>query len=290
MPPLVSVLVTVYNREKYIAACIESILGQSFRDFEVVIVDDCSKDHSIEMARRYESDSRVKIHLNHRNLGDYPNRNRAASLAQGKYLKYVDADDLIYPHSLAVMVEAMERFSTAGLALSCNIIDPEQPYPFCSEPAQVYRGHFLGRSVLGVGPSAAIIRTESFHAVGGFSNRQFVGDTELWLKLAARWPVVSLPPSLVWWRRHEDQQMTLEMSKPEVLDIRFRLGLSVLDETTLLTSGEKRLAQRRQRQHHARRLLCLAIRSGQPRTAWQLIKKSRIGFRELLRGLRPYQP
>ncbi|HEV2714429.1 MAG TPA: glycosyltransferase family A protein, partial [Terriglobales bacterium] len=95
--PLVSVLMTAYNREKYIAEAIESVLASNFKDFELIIVDDCSKDRTAEIARRYTSDSRVQVHVNEKNLGDYPNRNRAASLARGKYLKYLDSDDVIYP-------------------------------------------------------------------------------------------------------------------------------------------------------------------------------------------------
>src|SRR6266404_3983608 len=116
-PPTVSVLTTAYNREKYIAQAIESVLASSFKDFELIIVDDCSKDHTVEIARRYTGDSRVQIHVNERNLGQFQNRNHAASLARGKYLKYLDSDDFIYPHGVAVMVDAMERFPDAALAL-----------------------------------------------------------------------------------------------------------------------------------------------------------------------------
>src|SRR5947207_2038625 len=116
--PLVSVLTTAYNREKYIAEAIESVLACSFKDFELIIVDDCSADRTVAIGRRYPSESRVRVHVNEKNLGDYPNRNRAASLAQGRYLKYVDSDDVIYPHGLEAMVGMMERFPDSGLGLA----------------------------------------------------------------------------------------------------------------------------------------------------------------------------
>ena len=124
--PLVSVLVTLFNREEYIAQALHSIVSSAFEDLEVVVVDDCSSDSSLSVVLvASTTDSRIQVHTNVSNLGDYGNRNRAASLATGKYLKYLDADDLIYRHSLATMVDAMEQFPDAALALSRNVIDPD---------------------------------------------------------------------------------------------------------------------------------------------------------------------
>ena len=284
-----SILVTVYNREQYLAACLKSVFNSCFEDFEILVVDDASTDDSLAIATEVASkDSRVQVHINEQNLGDYGNRNRAASLATGKYLKYLDADDLIYPHSLEMMVEAMEAQPEAALGLSLNETDPEQPFPFVTDSEGVIRSHFLGKGLLGVGPSASIIRRDAFEAVGGFSGRQFIGDAELWLKLAERWPVVSLPPALVWWRTHEGQQMNLELSRPEVLVERFRLEMDTLDETSQLDETEKNLARSRIKQHHARRLLALATKGGRPKHAMKLARESGLSLPELLRGMRKY--
>ena len=113
--PIASILTTVYNREKYIAACIDSVLASSYQDWELIIVDDVSTDASVAIAQSYEQkDPRIKVYVNEKNLGDYPNRNKAASYAKGKYLKYLDADDIIYPHGLEVMVHTMEQFPEAA--------------------------------------------------------------------------------------------------------------------------------------------------------------------------------
>src|SRR5690606_2521559 len=97
--PLVSVLMTVYNREKYIAEAIKSVLASTYQNWELIIVDDQSMDNSVAIAQSFaQKDPRIQVHVNKENLGDYPNRNRAASYAKGKYLKYVDSDDLIYPY------------------------------------------------------------------------------------------------------------------------------------------------------------------------------------------------
>ena len=151
--PLVSALVTVYNRQHILNETVESLLGSSCSDIEIILADDCSLDGSWSLCQNLQvSCPRVRAFRNLQNLGDYANRNRAASLARGKYLKYLDADDLIYPHSLQVMVDALEKFPTAGLALSANVIDPEVPYPEKLDPPEFFRRHFLGRSPIGVGP------------------------------------------------------------------------------------------------------------------------------------------
>ena len=84
MNPTISVLVTVYNREAYLAETLRSILNSTFQDFEIVVVDDCSSDRSVDIARQFASkDNRIVVHVNKKNLGDYHNRNKAASLAKG---------------------------------------------------------------------------------------------------------------------------------------------------------------------------------------------------------------
>lgn len=289
MTPAVSALVTVYNRAHILKETVVSLQQSTFSNTEIILVDDCSKDASWELCQALAAAyPEVKAFRNDSNLGDYANRNRAASLASGKYLKYLDADDLIYRHSMQVMVDAMEQFPEAGLALSANVIDPDRPYPELIEPPEFFRRHFFGRSPIGVGPSAAIIRRECFEAVGGFSGRQFVGDTELWLKLAERWPIVLLPPALVWWRRHEGQQMSLEMKRPEVLNVRLQLELDALRETKHLTENEKAVASQRLRRNHARRILSMAVKTRRPGAAWKLFRDSGLTTTELLSGFLGY--
>jgi len=289
--PTVSVLVTVYDREKYLADCLDSILASTWRDFEVVIVDDCSSDNSVAIARSYaENDPRIRFYQNSENLGDYPNRNRAASLARGEYLKYLDADDVIYPHGLDVMVRALDKFPEAGFALSCRDRNPPAPFPFCTDPETAIRGFFFGNSVFGPGPSASLIRRSAFEAVGGFSGRQFVGDAELWLKLAEQWPVVSLPPALVWWRRHEGQEFAKGWLNGEYLANGFKVAREALSSPACpLSDTNRRQALAKAKQHHARRLLALATKGGKPREAWRMFRSSGLGVGELAKGLRSYE-
>jgi glycosyltransferase involved in cell wall biosynthesis len=202
----VSVLMTAYNREPYIGEAVESVLRSTFSDFELIVADDHSLDGTVDIVRRYEArDPRIRVVVNEKNLGDYSNRNEAAAHARGKYLKYLDSDDAIYPHGLEVMVRCMEAYPDAALGLSA-IPDPAGPCPRYLTPADAYREHFFERDLLGRAPGSAIIRRTAFEAVGGFSGLRQVGDHELWLKIARRFPVVKMPTDLVWDRQHPDQE------------------------------------------------------------------------------------
>ena len=94
--PTISVLMTAYNREEFIAKAIESVLASTFTDFELLIVDDASTDKTVEIAQTCAAkDSRINVVVNKKNLGQFANRNKAASYATGTYLKFVDSDDLV---------------------------------------------------------------------------------------------------------------------------------------------------------------------------------------------------
>ena len=143
--PLVSVLMTVYNREKYIRDAIESVLASTYTNLELIIVDDRAKDKSVEIAKSYEKqDERVHVYINEKNLGDYPNRNKAASYAKGKYLKYVDADDMIYPYGLEQLVYYMEQFPEAAYGMCTYPQDKERIYPFTLDCYEAYKTHYFG--------------------------------------------------------------------------------------------------------------------------------------------------
>lgn len=259
LPPLVSVLTTVFNREPYLASCIESVLAQTLDDLELIIVDDCSTDGSYAVAERYLSDPRVRLYRNETNLGDYPNRNCAASLARGKYLKYVDGDDLIYPHCLEVMVEGMEAFPTAGYGISREIKGIMAPTLLT--PHEAYRGHFYKNGLFAAGPLDAIIRRSAFETLGGFSAARYTSDTDFFLRIGARWSGVILALGLVWWRHHDGQESVGEtLSKDRIREVtmrRYRITREALNAKTCpLTAAETR--DRKRRLSH--KLLRLAIR------------------------------
>ncbi|PYL14639.1 MAG: hypothetical protein DMF43_00720 [Verrucomicrobia bacterium] len=256
--PLVSVLMTAYNREKYIAEAIESVLASTFQDFELIIVDDCSRDHTVEIVRRYTSDPRLQVHVNEKNLGDYPNRNRAASLAKGQYLKYVDSDDYIYPRGLQIMVEMFEPFTQAAVGFCSFAQVSERPYPFQLSPREAYQYSYFNRthSIFSRASLSSIIRRDKFEAVGGFTGKRMVGDFEMWHILAARFPVVLLPDGIVWNREHPAQEMQDFRNRPSDAFTYNRISIDYLQrpECPLLPDERKR-ALKMIRRGQARRIL-----------------------------------
>lgn len=250
--PAVSVLMTAYNRESYIAPAIESVLNSTFSDLELIVVDDGSTDRTVDIARDYErADSRVSVYVNESNLGDYANRNRAATYARGRYVKYVDSDDQLYSHGLGVMVSVMERFPDAAYGLSC-FAGQSAPFPILKTPAEAYTMHYFGSdAVFTRSPLSAIIRRSAFERAGGFPELRMVGDYAMWHKLSQREQLVLMPPGLAWYRVHEGQEMADTRRSPAEFESRYdTISLDALRSDACPLSREQcaLIARRRVRQ------------------------------------------
>jgi glycosyltransferase involved in cell wall biosynthesis len=207
--PLVSVLMTAFNRERYITGAIKSILASSYENFELIIVDDCSTDQTFNIAKEFAvKDKRIRVYINERNLGDYPNRNKAATYAKGKYLKYVDADDLIYPYGLSVMVSMMEQYPKAGFGLCTVPQNNGEIFPIHLSSRAAYEYHYInGSNIFLRAPLSSIISRTLFEEVGGFKPNRMVSDFEMWHRLALNSSVVLMPQGLIWYRNHDEQEM-----------------------------------------------------------------------------------
>ena len=220
--PIISILTTVYNREKYLAECIESVQNGHFQDYEHIIVDDGSNDGSVALAQAYAAkDARIRVYQNETNLGDYPNRNQAAAHATGKYLKYVDADDLIYPWGLQILWDCMERFPEAGWGLCSLAQDKARPFPFVLDTAEAYRYHYLGPGLFHKAPLSSIIKKDLFESVGGFEPYSHAGDYAMWHKLSLKSPALCMSHGIVWYREHDDQSSNSQhLHKQQYHDIK----------------------------------------------------------------------
>ena len=110
--PKVSVIMPVYNGEDYLSEAIESVLNQTFKDFELIIINDCSTDKTHEILKRFEElDKRVKVHTNEVNLRLPSSLNKAITLAQGKYIALLDDDDYFFENKIKKQVEAFENLN-----------------------------------------------------------------------------------------------------------------------------------------------------------------------------------
>jgi len=285
--PLVSVLMTAFNRSAFIADAIASVLASEYKNFELLVVDDCSTDNTVEIARQFESqDNRVKVFVNTKNLGDYNNRNKAASYASGKYIKYLDSDDLIYRHSLLVMVDAMEKFPDAALGISTGQGQDEKPYPYILSSRGAYVKNFYDSGIFNTGPTGLIIKTESFRAVNGFSGTRYVGDTELNLRLAAAWPVVVVGPALIFWRVHEGQEFTAGVNGTGYLEVSMpMLERELRRPNCPLTQSEVEEVLTHYRKIYSRQLINLALKKKRPAKAVKLGKQLSLKPLDVLRAV-----
>ena len=285
--PAVSVLITAFNRERFIGPAIESVLVQTFTDFELLVVDDCSTDGTVEVVRRYLSDPRVRLVQNERNLGQFPNRNHAATLARGEFLKYHDSDDLMYPHCLSVMVDALAAEPTAGLALSAHSAWPGGPSPMLLTPQLAYQREFLGSGLANLGPAAALFRREAFLALGGFPDEGPHSDWLFWLKACRQVNTLLTSGDLFWYRIHEGQHLRGHGAEYDAAMLEWK-AFEALDAADCpLSPAEREHAKR----NAAGRILRAAFRDAR-RGRWLLVafrlRHARLSWRDWLRyGRRP---
>lgn len=202
--PLVSVLMTAYNREKYITEAIESVLNSTYTNFELIIVDDGSKDDTVKIAKRYEErDKRIKVYVNEKNLGDYPNRNKATSYANGEFIMFVDSDDMILQDGIKKCAEIMLLFPESSIGMySFNC----EETAFLLNSEQAIQTHFFKRSFLTIGPGATIIRRSFFEKIGKYPEKYGpANDMYFNLKAVCFSSIVMLPFEFMYYRRHEGQ-------------------------------------------------------------------------------------
>jgi len=282
--PLVSVLMTAYNREKYIAEAIESVIASTYQNWELIIVDDGSKDLTVEIAKSYEAkDARIKVYINEKNIGDYPNRNKGASYAKGKYLKFVDSDNIIYPHGLEIMLKFMGQFPEAGFGLSAPGVF-ESPFPLQLMPEQAYKEHFLKKHIFGNSPESAIIKRVAFEQVGGFSGIRQIGDYELWLKMAMHFPMVKMVRDLSWDRIHGEQELAYDPVDYKTIEKHKVVKRMLSDMNCPLDKAEIKKALLFEKKKIYKLILRLIFRQKEVKAAYKIYKGTDVSFLDIFKS------
>lgn len=189
MDPLFSVVIPTYNRAHLIGKTLASLAAQTYRNFEVLIVDDGSTDNTEAAVQPWLS-QQVYYHKKE-NAERAAARNYGARLARGRYLNFLDSDDTVYPHHLAAAADSISlTHEPPVVVLGYDIRDEQgrivrQPTPLQNIPQQILSGNLL--SCNGV-----IVRTDIARAHPFCDRRDLAGleDWELWIRLAARYPFV----------------------------------------------------------------------------------------------------
>jgi len=209
--PLVSVCIPAYRAEAFIGATIESVLAQSYRNWELIVLDNASPDRTSEIARSYD-DPRIRVESNPSTVALASNWNAVAALASGRYLKLLCADDLIAPGCLDAEVDVLERDEGVAIVASRrDFISATGDIVLRDRGLEGLNGRRdsaeVVRTVIRSGinpigwPSAILIRRSDFEAVGGFDPRWLHPiDLDLWLRLLSRGALYGLDRTLASFR------------------------------------------------------------------------------------------
>ena len=205
--PKVTVFIPVYNREKYVGEAIESILAQTFSNFEILLVDDGSTDQSVDTIRSF-SDPRIRLVCNEGNLGIPKTRNKGVELARGQYMAMLDSDDRAYPKRLEKQVAFLDLHPKyAQIGSWCRMMDAQgsilnkikrQPVLPDDIHAQfLFRCAMSNRSIMA--------RTAILQEYGYRNDFPRCQDYELHVRLAKHYKLGNLPECLVYGRIHSQQ-------------------------------------------------------------------------------------
>jgi len=221
MPVKVSIIIPVYNGERFISETIKSVLEQTYEDFELIVADNCSTDGTVKVAAQF-ADARLKIKTAKEHLAMFSNFNRAAGYATGTYLKFLCADDLIREDCIERQVHALDRYPTVALVSSQRKVLSEPPDDTIlgsgdwaglisrSEAIEVIsrRGNIIGE------PSAVLLRRNFFERMGGYNpNLNQLGDLECWCNLLKHGELFYYEEPLCTYRSHAQQATRANLSR-----------------------------------------------------------------------------
>lgn len=205
--PKVSVLMSVYNGSRYLEESVESILNQTFTDFEFIIIDDGSTDESLSILKHYsQQDSRIQL-ITQPNIGLTKTLNKALALAQGEFIARMDADDISMPERFDRQVEYLENHPNC-VALGCDVLQIDMDgAPICQMGVLLAHNEIEAQLLQGRGGvirhPAVMMRRDALVAIAGYrDNFQTAQDLDLYLRLAERGKLANLPEVLLKYRIH----------------------------------------------------------------------------------------
>ncbi len=182
--PLVSVVTPVYNGDKYIAECVDSVLGQTYTNWEYIIVNNCSTDRTPEIVQAYAlQDERIRVYHNHELINAIPNWNHALRQisAESRYCKMVLADDWIFPECLSHMVDLAETYPSVGIVSAYRLDENQVNLDGLPYPSPVTPGHDIARMSLWRqplhlfgSPTSLLVRSDLVHSRKAFYDESMI--------------------------------------------------------------------------------------------------------------------
>ncbi len=228
-----SLVVASYNHANFLSRRMDSLIGQTYEDVDILVIDDKSPDTSVEILRRYESHSRVRLVLREENGGWVAVSNQGVDMSCGEYVLFANCDDDCDPHMVERLVDALQRHPTAGIAFCRSWMVDEQDRVLgddfsireskfrerCSNDTLLSgqeASRFLLHSCVIPNLSAALFRRECFDRVGKLSSAYRVCcDWDLFFRVAAEYDVAYVSEPLNRFRQH--QQTIRSVTKDKVV-------------------------------------------------------------------------
>jgi teichuronic acid biosynthesis glycosyltransferase TuaG len=183
MSELVSIITPVFNSENYIEECISSILNQSYQNWEMLIVDDKSTDKSTDLIKSFsKDDKRIILFFLNENVGSAMARNYAISRANGKYIAFLDSDDIWLPNKLQIQIDYMKKNECYFVFSSYDVIshDNTQTFYKIEVPKKISYDQYLKNTIIGC--LTVVIDRDKFHDLE-MPNLRSSHDMALWLNL-----------------------------------------------------------------------------------------------------------
>jgi hypothetical protein len=192
----------VYNAARFVEAAIRSVLAQTFDDFELVVIDDGSSDHSARIVQSFD-DQRIRFVQNERNRGLTPTLNRGLALARGEFVARQDADDLSEPARLERQVAFLDANPEVAVVGSwyTKIGEHGQPLGKRTPPTDDVSVQWAMLSYCPIVHSATTFRRDVIETLGGYDGRfAYAQDFDLWSRVAKRYRLANVPEYLVQYR------------------------------------------------------------------------------------------
>jgi glycosyltransferase involved in cell wall biosynthesis len=206
--PRVSVLMSVYNGEKYLVEAVDSILGQTFRDFEFIIVNDGSTDKTADILAHYQNmDKRIRVY-HQENRGLIASLNRGCQLARAEYIARMDADDVSLPQRLGIQMAYLDAHPGVGIiGTSTQLIDEGgvslRQLHHAMSPTLMRWSLLFGNPLA---HSSVIMRREVVDRLGWYSSEAlYMEDYDLWIRASAITDIAVIPHVLLEYRVGEDR-------------------------------------------------------------------------------------
>ncbi len=243
--PLVSVLMPVYNAEAFLARTLDSLLCQTYKNFEIVAINDGSTDNSLDILQRYaHMDDRIVV-INQDNKGLVYTLNKAAALAKGEYLARMDSDDLSLPRRFELQLEAFEKNKSAVLVAGCFDVINEDDETLYHESVPTEKEE-LKRALFARNPIAhgsVMLKKSVFEKVGGYSSECGpTEDYELWSRLIEFGDFVGVPATIFRWRINPDG---ITQSKSKIMAKHMEENIDkFLEKHPLIITGRSYLKKR----------------------------------------------